>query len=95
VSNADIALTFAQVLGLDLPPKGKLTGRVATEALKDGAPVTYSRRDIVSKRGPGGLQTIVNMQYVGDVPYFDAGGFAGRTLGLQVPSENTPDAGLP
>jgi arylsulfatase A-like enzyme len=95
VSNADIAPTFAQVLGLALPPTGKLTGRVATEALKDGAPVTYSRRDIVSKRGPGGLQTIVNMQYVGDIPYFDAGGFAGRTLGLQVPSENAPAANLP
>jgi arylsulfatase A-like enzyme len=87
VSNADIAPTLAQVLGLSLPAKGKLMGRVVTEALKGGEPVSHTRRDIVSAPSPGGLRTIVNLQYVGETPYFDAGGFAGRTLGLQMPAE--------
>jgi arylsulfatase A-like enzyme len=85
VSNADIAPTLARVLGWPLPATGKLVGRVATEALKDGEPVTHTRRDVVSEPSAKGLRTIVNMQYVGETPYFDAGGFAGRTLGLQVP----------
>ena len=87
VSNADIAPTLAQVLGLPLPATGKLTGRVATEALKGGEPVSHTRRDIVSAPSPEGLRTIVNMQYVGETPYFDAAGFAGRTLGLEVPAQ--------
>ena len=39
VSNADIAPTLARLMGLDLAPRGKLTGRVISEALKGGAPV--------------------------------------------------------
>jgi hypothetical protein len=87
VSNADIAPTLAHVLGLPLPTKGKLSGRVATEALKRGEPVCHARRNIVSAPSPKGLRTIVNMQYVGETPYFDAGGFAGRTLGLRAPGK--------
>jgi len=87
VSNADIAPTFAQVIGLPFPAMGKLTGRVITEALKGGEPVVFTRRDIVSAPSSQGLRTILNLQYVGETPYFDAGGFAGRTLGLQVPTE--------
>src|SRR5205823_10067338 len=86
VSNADIAPTLAQVLGLPLPATGKLMGRVAIEALNGGEPVSYIRRDIVSAPSAEGLRTIVNMQYVGETPYFDAAGFAGRTLGLEVPA---------
>ena len=86
VSNADIALTLARLIGVDLPPKGKLTGRVITEALRNGRLVRYVRRSIVSPPGDGGLRTILNAQYVGDTPYFDAAGFAGRTVGLRVPS---------
>ncbi len=86
VSNADIAPTLAHILGLTLPASGTLKGRVITEALKDGAPVTVVTRDVVSAPSPEGLRTIVNLQYVGDTPYFDAGGFEGRTLGLRVPA---------
>ncbi len=39
ISNADITPTLAHVMGLDLAPRGKLTGRVIGEALKGGAPV--------------------------------------------------------
>jgi arylsulfatase A-like enzyme len=85
VSNADIAPTLARLIGVKLPPKGKLVGRVITEALRKGRPVRYVRRDIVSSPGDGGLRTILNAQYVGDTRYFDAAGFAGRTVGLRVP----------
>jgi len=60
-------------------------GTVITDALKNGRPVRYVRRDIVSQPSDGGLRTILNAQYVGDTPYFDAAGFAGRTVGLRVP----------
>jgi arylsulfatase A-like enzyme len=86
VSNADIAPTFAHIIGVELPPKGPLKGRVLTEVLKDGAPVQFEQRDLVSPPNDAGLQTIVNLQYVGNTPYFDAAGFAGRTIGLRVPA---------
>jgi arylsulfatase A-like enzyme len=87
VSNADIAPTLAHLLGIGLPASGTLKGRVMTEILKDGADVVSTRKDIVSDPSPEGLRTIVNLQYVGDTPYFDAGGFEGRTLGLRVPAK--------
>ena len=87
VSNADIAPTLAQMIGVTLEPVGKLRGRVISEALLDGAPVQAGRQDIVSAPGDGGLRTIVNLQYVGTTPYFDAAGFPGRTVGLTVPAE--------
>jgi hypothetical protein len=86
VSNADIAPTLEKILGVTLPPIGKLRGRALTEALKDGKPVRPWRLDVVSARGDNGLRTIVNMQFVGLTRYFDAAGFAGRTVGLKVPA---------
>ncbi len=82
ISNADIAPTLAHIMGLDLAPKGKLTGRVISEALTGGAPVTATRRVIASEPGPGGMRTILDLQSVGDTHYFDAAGFEGRTVGL-------------
>jgi hypothetical protein len=41
-------------------------------------------RDLRSRTN--GLRTIVNMQFVGMTRYFDAAGFAGRTVGLKVPA---------
>ena len=87
VSNADIAPTLAHLLGIELPASGTLKGRVMTEILKNGPDVVSTRKDIVSDPSPEGLRTILNLQYVGDTPYFDAGGFAGRTLGLRMPAE--------
>ena len=86
VSNADIAPTLEKILGVTLPPVGKLRGRALTEALTGGKPVWPWRQDVVSKRGDNGLRTIVNMQFVGQTRYFDAAGFAGRTVGLKVPA---------
>jgi arylsulfatase A-like enzyme len=85
VSNADIAPTLAQIIGVTLPPVGKLRGRVISEALAGGKPVRAWRHDTVSAPGDGGLRTIVNMQFVGTTRYFDAAGFAGRTVGLKDP----------
>lgn len=86
VSNADIAPTLEQILGVTLPPVGRLRGRALTEALLGGKPVWPWRQDLVSKRGDNGLRTIVNMQFVGQTRYFDAAGFPGRTVGLKVPA---------
>ena len=82
ISNADIAPTLAHIMGLELPAKGKLTGRVITEALKGGAPVKAVRRVLASDPGPGGLRTYLIEQSVGATRYFDAAGFDGRTVGL-------------
>jgi arylsulfatase A-like enzyme len=82
ISNADIAPTLARIGGINLVPRGKLTGRVIGEALRGGSPVTVTRRTLTSDPGPGGVRTILNEQMVGQNRYFDAGGFAGRTVGL-------------
>jgi arylsulfatase A-like enzyme len=85
ISNADITPTLAHVLGLTLPRHGELEGRVVAEALKGGKLPVVSRKVLKSQPGPGGVQTEVEMQLVGRTRYFDAGGFAGRTVGLDSP----------
>ena len=82
ISNADIAPTLAHIMGVPLPAKGKLTGRVISEALPKGAAVKVERQVIASDPGPGGLRTILDQQSVGETRYFDAAGFEGRTVGL-------------
>jgi arylsulfatase A-like enzyme len=84
ISNADIAPTLAQIMGLDLPARGKLTGRVIREALKGGAPAVVRRATQVSEPAANGLRTYLNTQSVGQTRYFDAAGFPGRTVGLSV-----------
>ncbi len=84
VSNADIAPTLAHVMGLDLPSKGALKGRVIAEALAGGAEVAVQSRVLKSAPGPGEVRTILNLQSVGAARYFDAAGFEGRTVGLKV-----------
>jgi len=82
VSNADLAPTIAQVLGFTLPVKGRLAGRVATEALEGGKPVTVTHGWQSAQPGAGGLKTVLVYQRVGGTRYFDAAGIAGRTMGL-------------
>ena len=43
-SNADLGKTIARLLGLTIPDKGKLVGRVLTEAMPNGAHAEPSRR---------------------------------------------------
>ena len=81
-SNADVGRTIAHLLNLDVSRKGKLVGRVLSEALPNGALPEVASRVVISEPAVNGLATVVNMQTVGDTRYFDAGGFPGRTVGL-------------
>jgi hypothetical protein len=80
--NADIAPTFAQILHLSLPPKGRLTGRMLTEALPGGKRASVTRGWLVSRSAANGLKTVLEYQQVGGTRYVDSAGFPGRTVGL-------------
>ena len=82
VSNADMGKTMAHILGLKIPFKGALMGRVAEEALPGGASPTVE--NFVERAHPGteGLATVLVGQRVGPNRYFDAAGFPGRTVGM-------------
>lgn len=85
-SNADIGKTMAHLLGLAILDVGKLVGRVLTEAMPNNGPMpTWSATQQVSEPDPDGHVTVVATQTVGETRYFDAAGYPGRTLGLQVP----------
>jgi hypothetical protein len=86
VSNADVSITIAHLLQLELPRKGTLVGRILSESLvaAEGAtPPAASSRVVVSRPGAHGLQTVLRKQSVGSTEYFDAAGFRGRTVGLE------------
>jgi hypothetical protein len=82
VSNADIGRTMARLLGLTMADKGKLVGRVIDEALPGGTMPQVVAHTIRSEPAAEGLATMLVMRNVGSTPYFDAAGFAGRTVGL-------------
>ncbi|HEV7716620.1 MAG TPA: hypothetical protein VGO53_13575, partial [Steroidobacteraceae bacterium] len=87
-SNADIGMTVAHLLRLDLPPlattpKGKLQGRVLEESLIGGKEIAVTRRTLSSKPAAKGLKTLLGQQSVGTSVYYDVAGFAGRTVGLE------------
>ncbi|BCM26226.1 alkaline phosphatase family protein [Methyloradius palustris] len=82
-SNADIGMTMAHLLQLNIPNKGELQGRVLSESLKGGKAVKWQSQLLTSPPASNGLSTILNQQFVGKLPYFDAAGFAGRTVGLK------------
>jgi arylsulfatase A-like enzyme len=84
VSNADIGVTAIKLLGLDSKPKGALVGRVMTEATPNGTTPKASKETISSKPDAKGLRTVLNFQRVLDQRYFDAAGYPGRTVGLEV-----------
>ncbi len=83
VSNADIGKTIGHVLDLKIPFKGSLAGRVIEEALPNGSMPTVSADVLRSPPSPTGLSTLLNLQQVGAIRYFDAAGFSGRTVGLR------------
>jgi len=93
VSNADVGATAAKLLGLTQKPKGKLIGRVITEAMPNGAtPRAYSGT-VKSQASANGLRTILNFQRVGTQRYFDTAGFPGRTVGLDAEAGKQKTAG--
>jgi hypothetical protein len=85
-SNADIGMTIARLLNLNIKPNGALVGRVLTESLVAtplGEPMPAAIiATIASKPGLYGLKTLLRTQTLGPNIYFDAAGFAGRTVGL-------------
>jgi len=82
VSNADVGMTMAHLLGLDIPRKGHLWGRVMREAMSGGRIPQASAHARRSPPGANGLQTVLMYQQVGATRYFDAAGFPGRTVGV-------------
>lgn len=83
MSNADVGMTIAHVLGLKIPAKGKLIGRPLTEATVGGAAVPAARTGMLrGKPDDLGHETVVRYQQLGTSFYFDAAGYPGRTLGL-------------
>jgi hypothetical protein len=81
-SNADVGRTIAHVLGLSIPSKGSLLGRVVSEALPNGATPTVAPQTVRSPVA-NGLSTVLMRYDVESVPYFDVAGFPGRTVGLE------------
>ncbi len=82
VSNADLGQTIAQLLGLKITDKGQLVGRVLGEAMPNGAMPGVQSSKVRSEPDAAGNVTVLLMQSVGTVRYFDAAGYPGRTLGL-------------
>jgi predicted AlkP superfamily pyrophosphatase or phosphodiesterase len=83
VSNADVGMTAAKIMGLKQKANGHLVGRAMTEAMPNGATPKASSDTIKSEPAANGLRTVLNLQRVGAQRYFDAAGFPGRTVGLE------------
>ena len=81
-SNADLGKTIAQLLDLRIQDKGKLVGRVLTEALANGAQPQAEAKVLRSDPDAAGHVTVLKFQAVGNTRYFDVAGYPGRTLGL-------------
>jgi len=88
-SNADIGKTMAAILRLDIPDTGNLVGRVLTEAMPNGSKPQWKTIHQVSAPDAAGNRTIVQTQVVAEsnTRYFDAAGYAGRSVGLSVPDD--------
>jgi Type I phosphodiesterase / nucleotide pyrophosphatase len=82
VSNADVGMTIAQLMGLRASAAGGLIGRVMSEALPNGITPKFADGQIVSKPSANRLRTVLRYQRVSSQRYFDAAGFDGRTVGL-------------
>jgi hypothetical protein len=93
VSNADVGMTIAQLMALRPANQGGLTGRVISEALPNGIVPKAASSTSVSTPAANGLQTVLKFQRVLTQRYFDAAGFAGRTVGLDAATGKQKTAG--
>jgi len=85
-SNADLGMTIAHLLGLEIPAKGRLMGRVLTEAMPNGSMPVVQKITLRSEPDAQGHRTVVVTQIANDsARYFDVAGYPGRTLGLPDP----------
>jgi hypothetical protein len=83
-NNADIGMTIAHLMGLQLETKGKLSGRVLQESFREGGKsADVCSQTLKSEPGANGLTTLLKTQRVGSNVYFDVAGFSGRTVGLE------------
>ena len=81
-STADLGRTIAQLLQLDVGEKGQARWPCAHGDIAEGALPDVTSQVIVSESSSNGLTTVIDMQSVGTIRYFDAAGFPGRTVGL-------------
>jgi arylsulfatase A-like enzyme len=81
-SNADLGKTIAQLLGLKVTDKGKLVGRVLSEALPNGAAPAVQTQIVRSEPDALGNITVLATQSANNTRYFDTAGYPGRTIGL-------------
>ena len=88
VSNADVGKTIAKVLGLNIPFKGMLMGRVIEEALPGGEVPASVAGVLRSEPAVDGLVTLLAFQRVGTTSYYGAAGFRDRTVGLPAETAN-------
>jgi len=84
-SNADIGKTMAAILRVQIRDTGTLVGRVLTEAMPNGKMPEWTVSRQASQPDAGGRRTLVQVQHVGEIRYFDAAGYPGRTVGLGGP----------
>jgi hypothetical protein len=71
VSNVDIGITMAHLLGLQIPRKGRLVGRVIRESMPGGRMPQVSAHTRRSLAGTNGAQTMLIYQRVGSTVYLD------------------------
>jgi arylsulfatase A-like enzyme len=83
VSTADLGRTIAAMLNLKPKDKGRLIGRVLTEAMLNGPPVFAKPAVLKSAPDDSGRVTELKYQIIGMTRYLDAAGYPGRTLGLE------------
>jgi hypothetical protein len=82
VSNADVGQTLARLLGLKIPFRSSLMGRMIEEALPGGAEPAATAETLRAPPGANGLATALSYSQVGTARYLSAAGFPGRTVGL-------------
>ena len=83
-SNADLGKTIVRLMGLKASDKGKLVGRVLTEALPNAGPMPLVQQTSVVRSEPDaqGNVTVLVTKRADQTTYFHAAGYPGRTLGL-------------
>ncbi len=89
VSNADIPMTLAHLLGFDLSGHGNLTGRVLKEALVGYLSNVPFTTGTLQSEPAKQVKTYLNYQQVGNTRYFDQARFLSKTLGLDTSSTVT------
>ncbi len=74
--------SFTRLLGLKIPFRGSLRGRVIEEALPGGTEPAVTVETLRAQPAANRLATTLSYSQVGTTRYFSAAGFPGRTVGL-------------